>query len=92
VEAFGARGFTVETAASDWVVRGRGAPTALPSGSAGPFLTRLVEGRTETALAGPPGEARRVSAWSAARAEQIARGGLHARIGHRDVLALPAAG
>jgi SAM-dependent methyltransferase len=92
-EAFAARGFAVGTAASDWAVRGRGgAPPGLPADAAAPFLSRLVAGRAAAALAsGPPREAGHVSAWSEARQEQIARGALQARIGHRDVLALPPA-
>jgi SAM-dependent methyltransferase len=89
-EAFRARGFAVESAASDWVVRGRIAPPGLPADAAAPFLSRLVAGRAAAALAaGPSRDAGRVSAWSAAREGQIARGGLQARIGHRDVLAVP---
>ena len=91
-EAFAAQGFAVETAASDWIVRGRGAPPGLPSDAAAPFLARLVSGRAAAALAAGPGrDAPRVSAWSGARQAQIAQGGLRARIGHRDVLAVPAA-
>ena len=89
-EVFAARGFDVESAASDWVVRGRGAAPDLPSDAAAPFLTHLVVGRAQAALAGPPRDAGRVAAWSKARGGQIASGGLRARIGHRDVLAMPA--
>jgi SAM-dependent methyltransferase len=90
-QAFAAEGFAVETAASDWVVRGRGAaPPGLPPAAAAPFLSRLVSGRAAAALeAAPLRDARRVSDWTEARGERIARGGLDARIGHRDVLALP---
>jgi SAM-dependent methyltransferase len=89
-EGFAAEGFALEAAASDWVVRGRAAPPGLPPGAAAPFLSRLVEGHAAAALAaGPSRDARRVADWGAARAGQIARGGLAARIGHRDVLALP---
>ncbi len=92
-EAFAARGFAVETAASDWVARGRGGgalPPGLPADAAAPFLSRLVAGRAAAALAaGPFRDAPRVSAWGAAREEQITGRRLGARIGHRDVLALP---
>ncbi len=90
-EAFRARGFAVKTAASDWAVRGRGAAApGLPLDAAAPFLSRLVAGRAAAALAAGPGrDARRVSAWGEARQERIARRGLGARIGHRDVLAVP---
>jgi SAM-dependent methyltransferase len=87
--AFAARGFAVESAASDWLVRGRGAAPYLPPDAAAPFLTRLVVGRAQAALAGPLRDAARIAAWSKARGGQIASGGLRARIGHRDVLALP---
>jgi len=90
-EVFAARGFAVESAASDWVVRGRGAPPDLSPDAAAPFLTHLVVGRAQAALAGPPRDAGRVAAWSKARGGQIASGALRARIGHRDVLAVPAA-
>jgi SAM-dependent methyltransferase len=89
--AFGARGFAVESAASDWVLRARGAPPGLPPDAAAPFLTRLVAGRAEAALAGPHRDGGRVAAWREARGGQIASGALRARIGHRDVLALPQA-
>jgi len=89
-EAFGARGFAVESSASDWAVRGRAAPPGLPPDAAAPFLSRLVAGRAAAALAaGPPREAWRVSAWGDARNGQIAGGRLAARVGHRDVLATP---
>ena len=89
-EVFAAEGFAVEAAPSDWVVRGRPAPPGLPPDAAAPFLSRLVSGRAAAALeAGSFRDARRVSDWSGARWERIARGVLQARIGHRDVLALP---
>jgi SAM-dependent methyltransferase len=89
-QAFGAHGFAVESAASDWVVRGRGAPPGLPPDAAAPFLARLISGRASAALAAGPGrDAPRVSAWNGARGGQIAQRVLQARIGHRDVLALP---
>ncbi|GAA0590133.1 hypothetical protein GCM10009416_30850 [Craurococcus roseus] len=91
-EAFAAEGFAVEAAASDWVVRGRAPPPGLPPDAAAPFLSRLVAGHVAAALeAGPARDAGRVSDWGAARGEQIAWGVLQARIGHRDVLAVPPA-
>ena len=91
-EAFAAEGFAVEAATSDWVVRGRAAPPGLPPDAAAPFLSRLVSGRAAAALeAGPFRDAARVSAWGSAREAQVSRGALRARIGHRDVLALPPA-
>jgi len=90
VEAFGARGFRVATAASDWVARMRGA-TAHPvlRERAGRFLTTLVLGYAEAARTAPVQGRRRRADWLDARLDQIADGRLTARIGHRDVLALP---
>ena len=92
-EVFAVEGFAVEAAASDWAVRGRAGPPGLPpAAAAAPFLSRLVSGHAAAALAaGPARDAGRVSEWGAAREGQIARGSLQARIGHRDVLALPPA-
>ncbi len=90
--AFAARGFAVDAAASDWVVHGRGGPPGFPAEAAPPFLSRLAAGHAAAALAaGPRRGAGRIADWAAARGDQIARGGIRARIGHRDVLALPPA-
>ena len=89
-ELFAAHGFTVRSAPSDWLPRMRGAAHPLLREHAGRFLTELVLGHAEAARAAPPrGHARR-EAWLDARLDQISLGGLAARIGHRDVLALPA--
>jgi SAM-dependent methyltransferase len=86
---FAARGFTVRSAPSDWLARPRGAAHPLLREHAGRVLTALVLGHAEAARAAPPrGHARR-EAWLDTRLDQIAIGNLAARIGHRDVLALP---
>lgn len=87
---FGAHGFTVESAASDWVVRGRGGFThpSLRDRSAR-FLTEVVLGHAAAAERQDRRGAARIEGWSTARLEQIAERRLSARIGHRDVLALP---
>jgi len=86
---FAARGFTVQTARSDWQARQRGVMHPLLRDHAGHFLTKLALGHAEAARAGTPrGHARR-EAWLDARLDQIALGNLGVRIGHRDVLALP---
>ena len=90
--ALAVRGFAVEAAASDWAVRGRGAPPGVPAEAAPSFLSRLVSGHAAAAMAaGPQRGARRIADWISVRGDQIARGRLGARIGHRDVLALPPA-
>jgi SAM-dependent methyltransferase len=87
---FGAHGFTVESAASDWVARGRGglAHPSLRDRSA-QFLAELVMGHAASAERQDPRGAARIEGWSAARLAQIAERRLSLRIGHRDVLALP---
>ncbi|MBV1800191.1 class I SAM-dependent methyltransferase [Siccirubricoccus sp. G192] len=87
---FGARGFTVESAASDWVARGRGglAHPSLRDRSA-QFLAELVMGHAASAERQDPRGAARIAGWSAARLGQVAERRLALRIGHRDVLALP---
>ena len=89
-EVFAAKGFAVEAAASDWMARGRAAPPGLPPVGAAPVLSRVVSGHAAAAVAaGPFRDGRRVADWTQARGEAIALGRLSARIGHRDVLALP---
>jgi SAM-dependent methyltransferase len=90
-EVFGARGFTVTSAVSDWVVKLRGSAHPLLREHASRFLTELVLGHAEVGRNAPPrGHARRED-WLDARLDQVADGRLSARIGHRDMLALPAA-
>lgn len=89
---FGARGFAVEGAASDWVVRGRGglAEPALRGRTAG-FLAELVIGHAEAAARQDRRGAARIANWREARLAQVAEGRLSVRVGHRDVLAVPGA-
>jgi hypothetical protein len=91
-EVFSTRGFVVETAPSDWAIRARG-PVAHPTlrDSAGRFLTELVLGHAEAAGRRDRRGDGRIGAWMDARLDQVAGKRLTARIGHRDVLALPAA-
>ncbi|SDC17020.1 class I SAM-dependent methyltransferase [Belnapia rosea] len=89
-EVFAARGFAVEGAPSDWEVRGRG-PAPMPGmgEAAGRFLTELVLGHAEAARRQDRRGDRRIEAWLEARLDQVAERRLSARIGHRDLLALP---
>ncbi len=79
--AFTERGFSVQAAASDWVLRGHG--TGL--------LSELVFGHAEAALAQDRRHGARIRTWRERRLQQSAMGRLGARIGHKDVLALPPA-
>ncbi|MFC7476802.1 class I SAM-dependent methyltransferase [Dankookia sp. GCM10030260] len=89
-EVFGARGFTVATAPSDWSIRARGAvPHPALRDTAGRFLTELVLGHAEAAGRQDRRGDARIEAWMDARLDQVAGRRLAARIGHRDVLALP---
>ena len=89
-ETFAARGFEVASAPSDWMVRARGAlpHPALREGAV-PFREALAQGHAEAAARQHRRGAARIEAWAAARSAQTAAGQLSARIGHRDVLALP---
>jgi len=86
---FGARGFAVESAASDWIVRGRGATHPALRDRSARFLTELVLGHAAAAEQQDRRRTARIEGWSAARLEQIGARRLSARIGHRDLLALP---
>jgi SAM-dependent methyltransferase len=77
---FTARGFTVATAPSDWII-----PTI-----ARPMLEAMVRGHAAAAANALPAAAARIAAWEAARLGALARGRLALTIGHRDLLALPA--
>ena len=81
VRVFGARGFDVQAATSDWVVR---------AGGTG-ILSELVFGHAEAALGQDIRHRARITAWRGRRLEQSSRGRLGARVGHKDVLALPGA-
>ncbi len=80
MRAFGAHGFAVQAAASDWVLRG-GPETSL--------LSELVFGHAEAAQAQDRRHVTPIAEWRKRRLEQCGLGRLRARIGHRDVLALP---
>jgi hypothetical protein len=90
---FGARGFAVQSAPSDWVLHSRGS-LALPflRDRAPSFLTRLVLGHAAAAERQHRGRRRDLDDWGLARLGQIRDRTLTARIGHRDVLALPPRG
>lgn len=89
-EVFAARGFAVESAVSDWVVRSRGGePLPGARNQAARFLTELVLGHAEAAARQDRRNAGRIEAWREARLDQIADRRLNVRVGHRDVLALP---
>ena len=77
--AFTARGFTVQTAASDWHI---------PPGAAD-MLDKLVASHAAVAAQRIPDRRTLIRDWAALRARQIDRGRLAMRIGHRDSLALP---
>ncbi len=76
---FSARGFAVETAASDWRIGREDIP----------MLTALLQGDAEAALRAAPLSARRIAEWADARTRQVARRRLALRLGHRDLLAIP---
>lgn len=89
--AFTARGFAVESAASDWVVHARGGEYAalpVPRAHTADFLRYLVLGHLDAARRQWRGRGD-VTAWGLRRLAQIDARTLNARIGHRDVLALP---
>jgi SAM-dependent methyltransferase len=77
---FTARGFTVATAPSDWIIP----PIARP------MLEAMVRGHAAAAANALPGAAARIAGWEQARLATLARGRLALTIGHRDLLALPA--
>lgn len=89
--AFAARGFTVARAAADWVVHARGreyAELPVPRGHTQAFLRNLVTGHVEAARHHARGRGGVID-WGLARLDQIEARTLAARIGHRDLLALP---
>jgi hypothetical protein len=77
--AFSAAGYTVLRAPSDW---------RIGPGFSG-FAASVAEGHANAARARLPGHRPAIAAWLAARQRQALRGMLSARIGHRDLLALP---
>jgi hypothetical protein len=89
--SFRRRDFRVTSATSDWVVRQRG-PTSLPElrKNSYLFITELVLGHAVAAGRQDRRGVARFGAWTDARIDQIADRRLAARIGHRDLLAVPA--
>jgi SAM-dependent methyltransferase len=90
--AFAARGFTVDSAPSDWVLQARGMEFLdLPIGRAhsAAFLRQLIIGQARAARQRMGFGA--VDDWLLDRMDRIGTRTLTARIGHRDVLALPPA-
>lgn len=79
--ALAAQGFAVAETQSDW----RLGPTTSD------LLTQLIAGEAEAARDAAPEAADAISAWEAARFVQASNGTLSLTIGHRDLLALPAA-
>lgn len=81
-QAFRAQGFSVTTAPSPWRIA-----AATPA-----MAEALADGHADAALrALPRALAPAVEDWRKARQLQAARGGLMARVGHTDLLALPPA-
>ncbi|APT56757.1 hypothetical protein RGI145_06200 [Roseomonas gilardii] len=80
--AFAARGFSVEQAGSAWELGPRRHRE---------LLLELVLGHADAASAHLR-QPRRIEAWTEARSRQWRQNRLRAVIGHRDLLALPAAG
>jgi SAM-dependent methyltransferase len=77
--ALAARGFTLTSAASDWRIP----PAAMA------MLDELVQGHARVAAQQLPARRAAIAAWQRARLQQVDRGRLAIRIGHRDSLALP---
>ena len=91
-EAFGARGFEVTSVPSDWEIRSRGAmPLPGLHEAATRFLSELVMGHAEAAQRQDRRGDARIGEWLEARLGQVAGRRLAARVGHRDVLAVPGA-
>lgn len=74
-------GFHMETGASPWRLRGT---------ADAPLAAALVHGWAEAALEQLPADASSIRAWRARRLATIRDGDFALRVGHRDVLALPA--
>lgn len=88
--AFAARGFAVDSAPADWVVQPRGSAFAdlpVPREHAEAFLRQLVLGQADAAKRWIAH--RQAEGWLLDRLDEIDARTLSARIGHRDLLALP---
>ena len=79
--AFGARGYEVQSAPSDWIIGRRDSTMA----------DAIAQGHAEAALRWERRDEHRIEDWSAARRRQALDGRLAARVGHVDLLALPPA-
>ena len=77
--AFAAKGFTVASAPSDWVI-----PRAALA-----MVHNLIQGAEDAAMAALPAKRAAIAAWRNARHAQSMAMRLAIRIGHRDILALP---
>ena len=77
--ALKAHGFLVRSAAADW---------RIPR-PAQDMLGELVLSHADVAASHLPRHAAAIDAWTQRRTDQIARGRLSVRIGHRDILAIP---
>jgi hypothetical protein len=92
---FGARGFTVDSAGSDWSADARrGHPGLHPAlrDRGRDFVLQYVLGYAAAAERQRPRDRRALDAWGLARLEQIRDQRLSLRVGHRDILALPPKG
>ncbi|MFT4102492.1 MAG: class I SAM-dependent methyltransferase [Burkholderiaceae bacterium] len=78
-ERFGAAGYRLETARSDWTLGVDDAALI------GPLLDGWAAAASEIA----PAESARFARWLTRRREQLAAGRLSVRVGHEDLLALP---
>jgi SAM-dependent methyltransferase len=79
-DLFAGRGYRTWLEPSDWVLR--------PADAA--LIDALVDGWASAASEERPAHANRVRAWAARRRQSARRGEVGLRVGHRDVLALPA--
>jgi SAM-dependent methyltransferase len=79
-EAFEARGYDVHRAPSDWVIPRQAREMAVA----------LSDGHARAAMARERREERRIARWMLDRAADGREGRLSVRVGHQDVLALPA--
>lgn len=90
--SFGARGFAVTEAPSDWIAdarRGHPALHPLLRDGARDFLAQLVLGHAGAAARQGGGHGDAIEAWGLERLAQIHDHRLALRIGHRDLLCLP---
>lgn len=79
-QAFESEGYLVQSAPSDWIITRRDSTMA----------DALAQGHADAALAWERRDGQRIREWASARRAQAITGRLAVRIGHQDVLALPA--